>query len=489
MRGMGWVLMVACLASVACLGGTDRPERDAGSALWLGSGPSPEPASLRRLAELGVADLFLPAGRLGVTGGEAAIEVLELPDLPRRSTVTAVVTGRWPGLAGQEEAFTQSLQREVQRFVIRLQGPGITLKGLHFELQADVEDLAAYALALETLSRQLPESLLLSVGLHRDWLALEATLELAKQADFVVGWAYGRRPEVDRGGEADRLWDLQAVDTGLVELEQLGVDYLVGVATVGAAWKLSRGGEEESFSHQGELSELALSRKFRLGSSFVLTGLDTRRYEFQALAEARFGDWKLAKGESVRVEGLTGSHLREYRRRLLSRDLTHYLGDLYFRSPSPGERFSLPLGALIAGIEGEPVAAGLEAEIEVLSRSSRRWVLRLKLRNPGQQATEVGFTESNFLELKAHRGTFRQVEPGDFYRYRLLEPTADGLRASLRNASVLQLFRPILAAGEEVSTGRIELRPSQGKTSIDLRGGFLLSDGTPMPVAPSSWPQ
>ncbi len=487
-RGL-WALTFVWLVTLACFGGADRPERDPGSAYWLGAGAGPEPTSLRRLEEVGVGDLFLPAGQLVVAAGEATIEVVEFPDLPRRSTVTAVVTGRWPGVAGQEEDFAQSLQREVQRFVIRLQGPGVTLKGLHFQLQAEPQDLAAYALAVKALSQQLSETLLLSVGLRRDWLGLEEVKELAAQADFVVGWVYGRRPQGDAGAMADRLWDLEAVDEALSALDQLGVDYLTGVMTLATAWKLSRAGEEESFSHRGGLSELALSREFRLESNFVLTGLDTRRYEFKALAATRFGDWKLAKGESVRVEGLTAGHLREYRRRLSSRELTHYLGDLYFRHPGPQEKFSLPLEALVAGLKGESVAAGLEAEIEVLSQSSRRWIFRLKLRNPGVQATEVGFTESNFLELKARKGLFRQVDPGGFYRYRLLEPTADGLRATLRNASVVQLFRPILAAGEEVSTGKIELRPSRGETSIDLRSEFLLSDGTPIPVAPSSWPQ
>ncbi len=474
------------LAVAACFGGGRRSDPPEGSGVWLSGSEIPDGVELRRLAAAGAPHLFIPAAVLEWSGGSPDLRFLEVPSLDRRTEVTAIVTGEWRGGAGREKELGKRLAAQAQELVLSLQSSGLSPVGLHMDV--DVRgSLESYGSTLGRLRSGLPKTVLLSAGIGRDGLDDEAVAELADEVDFLVGWLYGRRPEAE-AEESERLWDLDEVESGLDQLEDLGTEYMLGVATVGTAWKIALSGREEGFTHRGRLKDLVLHEALRLESGFVLSGLDTQRYEFRVLGAMRFHELQLREGDFLRYEGLTPAHLRELHRRLESKDLDHYLGSLFYRLPSPEETLSLSAGSLAISLIEPPPPSRLEVEIVPVKQRGRNWVLKLNLKYSAEQASAVGFIESNFLELVLDGGWFGRVEPGDFQRFQLLTPKGGSLQPTLHNATILRLFQPILGSGDELTTGHINLRLRGRSQRLSLRSRFHLTDGRTLAVTPQEWP-
>ncbi|MCB1033206.1 MAG: hypothetical protein KDD47_05165 [Acidobacteria bacterium] len=472
------LLLLAVLAG--CFGDADRPRRRPGSAVWVGKdGGAVDASTLRRLEEMGAGDVFLPYAELAWESGEPRLSAAPAQELPRRSAATLVVEGPWSG--EDPETAGEAFAQELKRVELEARSRGLLPTGFHLELPAgERPDLASLGEALARTRSSLNPEVLLSLGLAAPWLEDESLPAVAAAVDFLVGWVYGERPEeLERSGFEDERWKLSQVDLALTRLEALDTPYLVGVVTLGTALRRGGDGRVRELTHQGELESLALSRTFRLGGEFVLSGADCRLYDFEAQGKGRFGPWTLAAGEEVRLVALTPSLLREYHRRREALDLSHRLGELYYRLPAAEETYSLSLDGLAASMEGGERSETLPVRVEEWSGRGGTYQLRLSLSNPLPEATEIATLDANYVEVHAKGGAFGTVGMGEFQRFQLLRRDRRGeLVPTLRKPDVLRLYRAVLGPGQQVESGTIEVQ-ALGKEPPELRlsGRFLLASG------------
>ncbi len=486
-------------ALVGCFAAPDRPDRPPGSAIWLevsqeGADTVPASAVLNRLRDLGVGDLFLPFGRLVWESGSPGVVFPEAPRLPRRSAVTLVIEGSWDAVGEVAEEAGATLSQELQRAELEARSRGLLPTGIHLELSnsGEIPDLESLAEALEESRDGMSPELLLSVGISSAWLSGDEELSsVAAATDFLVAWLYGQRPEdLRRSGIEDHRWDLSQVDLALRQLEALETPYLVGVVTLGTTLRRGAGGKVRELFHGGDLETLALDRAFKLSGGFVLSAADCRRYDFEVQGRGKFGPWELRGGEVVSLVALTPSHLQEYIRRRQALDLAHWLGELYYRLPTPTQTYSLGVEGLAVALGARPAQEALFARVEEWKPRGRRHRLRLSLENSSPEATEIVTLDSNFLEVTVPGGWFESVALGDFERYQLLRKDVDGtLTPTLRRPDILRLYRSILGAGRKVESGIIEVRTPRGSRGAagppSLGGRFLLASGRYLEISPA----
>ncbi|MCB1054355.1 MAG: hypothetical protein KDD11_02445 [Acidobacteria bacterium] len=478
-------LAALLLALAGCRGDAGGPRAERGSALWIAApGPGADGAVTGRLAAAGIERYFLEAARLSWSGTEPQIERLELPRLPPRTPVILAVDGRFAPPSGDAESIARRLQRELTSLAFLVEDEGYLVDGFLLDLDPG-RDLERYASVLAALRAGRQDRRSVAAAVWARHLAAGTTdpglAALAASVDNLVAWLYGQRPEEP---PRDDAWDLGAVDSALGVLEALGVPYRVGVVTLNRLEHLSAGGEILERRADGRLETLALDRRLELEPGFVLFGLDCRRYDFKARSSFVLEGWQVRSGEILRVQGLSYVYLAELQRRLAARDLEHHLGELYLRLPAPGERISPALDTLLASLGGPLPDPELEASVEQVPGG-----YRASLRHVGIRISELVFVDANFLDLELRGGTFGAVDAGGFERYQLLRRTRDGgVTVSLHQATLLRLYRPILEPGDEVTTGRIEVRGAGGPVSLTPKPSFLLPDGSPMSAATSPWP-
>jgi len=328
---------------------------------------------------------------------------------------------------------------------------------------------------------------LLSATLPRDAIAAEGIEELTSATDFVLSFLYGVRE-----GEADdaAAWDFQQVAAAAKKLETLEEPFLIGVVVRGHA-TLIRDGAEAGEIAGVSLADLAWNRRLRVRHGFSLEGVDRQTYAFSADIATRVGETPLQVGDNVRVVGTSTAHLQELRRQVAAWKLAHCLGELYYRLPHPDEALTLGAASLARIGSEEAALPAPRVVVEKLATTPGRITIRLTLENPSTEPSDLGQVDSNFVELWAQGGVFADVAPGQFYRYDLYSPTADGeLVRTLRNPTVARLFAPLLPAGAALTSGHIELRTVQGGlTDLQVRASFLAPYGGTAEMKPASWTQ
>jgi len=482
-RGVPAALALAVLAIAAGCGGPDRPRKPAGSALWTGAEEvaALPPGTLERLREAGVRELFVPAGRLAWSAEGPALEVTLGAPLPRRAPVTLVVQGDGPPPEPGE-----GLGRELARLRLAAEGRGLLALGIHLDLAApSAAALGALAAALDGARGALGEGVFLSARLDPEYLGAEEAEALTRAADFVVCPLYGQPPEEP---ESEARWRLQRVDERVRRLEELGGDYLVGVTTVGAAYRLGRDGRRLDATGAADLTELVRNRALERTRDRLLAGWDRRELTFSARQRTRAAGWDLAAGEAVRAVQLQGRDLVELRRRLRDAELEHCLGELYVRAPRPEEGLALTLGDLADALLGVPPKIELTIELRDARRTADGLAFRVALINAGESATDAADVGTNYVELRVPGGSIASVANGDFRRYAMLigGREATDMRA-FRHADTVRLFATMIDAGEELVSGPVVVRTG-GAGRIEAGGRFLLPRGGEYELAEQRWP-
>ncbi len=476
--------LVAGLLVAGCFGDS-RPERGAGSALWLAPESAPADAlRLARLEALGIKNLFIAAARLEWSGTTPRLERRALVAPARRLPATLVVSGEWSAGEVDPEATAERLAGEIATLEAQAERTGLLVVGIHFDLRLP-RRLEDYARALEKLRRRLDGRLLISIDLDRRGLDRQGIGELAKAADFVVCFLYGQRPaEV----EDPQAWDLRSVEANVRKLESLGAEYLLGAAVVGAAQWLGPAGRIKESSSAPSLRSLVDNRSLELVPGFSLQGIDRQVFEFTARAPLVVGSWRLAKGDRIRVVKTATPILEELLRRAGAWAAPHRLGELFHRAPGQGEGMALELRSLEAALSPEPAAPRLELEVQRTLRSEGAWRIRVRLINRGAEPTDLAFFDSNFVELRVGAGRIGDVELGAFHRYELLHDGREkGTMRALRDADTARLYAPMVEGGEVVESGEIEIVLRGEATSLTLSASFLLPEGRMLEIEPVEW--
>ncbi|MEM9291913.1 MAG: hypothetical protein AAGD01_09550 [Acidobacteriota bacterium] len=440
------------------------------------------PGDLLELEGVDIQELFVEAAQLRWDEGKPTFEPQPLWDLPARSAVVLVVRGPWRP-EGDGGGAGQALAARLQRLAGRAEGGGLRVVGFHLDVAAG-RDLETFATAVEEVAATLTGGRLLSVSIQRAWLEDPELERLAAAVDYYVAWLYGERP----GRLADpEAWKLSTFDSSLDQLEALGTPYKVGVVTLGTALHLSASGERLGITHQGRLADLALDRAFELQPNFEVLGVDARRYDFEARGTARFGRWRVGPRQRIQVQSTSSHYLRELRRRAAARELSGYLGEVFYRLPQQGEGLGPSLDALLDALGPSPQVPPLEVELRAVRQDRNSVILRVALRNPGYRSSELVYLEGNYLQLEVSGGSIWDASQGDFYRYAiLLRDRSGSTRATLRDAKLLQLYMPVLEPGAEVVSGPIEIR-RQGDVRVEVEASFLLPEGEPLVLPPTSW--
>lgn len=472
-------LLLFCGLAAGCFGGS-RPEKAPGSALWLTADSGDFTAAARqRLAAVGLDEIYLEAADLEWNGA-LQLSRRERPGVPRRTPTTLVIAGRWLPGDRPPAALAAALLSECTALRIEAEQDGLLVVGFHFEVDPG-EHAESLGRSLGRLRTLLGGQLFVSAGLGREALAGEGAQAIADGVDFVVSMIYGQRPS-DRLEDA-RAWDLQAVEENFRRLEALDRPYLTGAVTLGTAHWHRRGGEEK-VTTAVSLGELIRAKNLELKPGFSLQGIDRQVWDFVARGPAQVGAWNLATGDSIRVVRTATPFLEEFRRRLGAWESSRRLGDVFYRLRRDDERLSLSVDNLADVLAPDAAAPQLDLEVEKVSASARRWVVRVRLTNRSTESSDLAFFDSNFVELRISGGTIGDVAPGEFQRVELLVDGEKGTMRAFREANTVRLFLPLVEENQEATSGEIELRLTEAKPELAISGTFLLADGRTLTLEP-----
>lgn len=475
------LLLVAC--SWACGGAAERPIKAAGSVLWIepATVSSLDPERVDQLRQAGIRELFLEGAEMRWEGSQPTLTGEPVPRSLPRAPVTLVIRGPWPrALADDAEVAAAGLDAALDRLRLQAEGQGILPVGFHFAPAAG-EPYSLASLAAVLSARQ-GTDLFLSIEIPPRTLGTDEAAEAVRAADFVVANLLGQRPEEAERPEA---WRSADADAAVAALEALGARYLVGVVTLGAAYRLGGDGERVAMTTQASPKDLVRHRALERTRARLLEGWDRRVLGARAVRATELAGWKLAKGEKVEAIQLLPVHLIDLRDRLRFDNLSGYLGESYYRLPRTGEGLSLAVADLVDALTGVTTEPHLEISIPQRQTSGETVAFRVWLRNLSERSTDVAFYDQNYVEVTVEGGVVVDVAPGEFERYAFEQ---DGLpirnMRALRSANGVKLFVPIVEGGDAVRSGTILVRGRPGRPPALIVGGrFLLPGGGEMTLA------
>jgi hypothetical protein len=479
------VVLLAGILVAGCFGVGEKREKSPGSALWIGPGSKElEASEVARLQESGIRELMVEVAELDPGAPQPLVPVTP-PALPPSIPTTLAIEGRWSG-GGDPAGLAERVLEGARQLRFDQESRGVVVVGWHFDLETG-DSLGSYADFLDEIRSGLDDTLFLSASLGRDDLDAPDLERVAEAVDFVVPFLYGQRVQEQEDGEA---WDFVRLERQLRRLEEVGVPYLLGVVTLGTATHLSDEGAVKARTTGLSLQEILWNRDLKLRPGFSLEGVNRRVYSVNAERRTEVGKWEVRAGESIRVVRPATSDLEELMRLAGVWELPNYLGQLYYRLPSPDERLSLSLENLVNALEPVPATPDLHLDASLQRRTGRGWLARFSITNENGEITELSLVDSNYLQVQVLNGEFSQhrVQPGDFYRYDLYRTTDDGgIERGFRHPDVLRLFLPILEGEQQVASGDVEIYV-RGEPELELVGNFLLSDGRELAVGPVRWP-
>jgi hypothetical protein len=477
--------LAAALLALGCFGERREPKAP-GAAIWIGArSQAPERAVLDRLASLGVGEHFVESARLSWQAGRPVLESAAAPRVARQERTTLVVAGPWPSAAPDADAAARALAEGIQGLRVEAERAGRLPVGVHFDL-ADGVAGAGFAATLRELRKALDEQLYLSASVGPADLGRESTAEALRPLDFVVAFLYGQRP-----GEAEdaAAWDLQAVEGRVRTLEALGKPYFLVASTIGGASWRGRDGSPKASSSELDLGALVRDVRLELKRGFSLEGVDRQVYEFRARSPLEVGGWKLGASESVRVVRAATSNVEEFLRRVGAWDSEHRLGPLFWRLPAANERLSMTAANLADALAPDPSRPQLDLLVERSAADRQTWTVRLSLVNGNDEGTDLGFFDSNYVDLSVEGASVFEVDPGGFARFEQSYQGRKDVMAALRSADRVRFFAPVVEGRERLTSGPIVLRlAEQRKDAVVRTGGrFLLTAGEYLDLEEREW--
>lgn len=487
-----WPIVLAALVLFASTAGCGaerqpRPSRLGGPAVWVAPAEARlDGGSARLLADAGVEEVFLEAGSFTWDGERPLVEeTLSGAEraVPEGTAVTLALRGPAPAGEGTDpEAAGHALAGDLRAVALVAEAQGLLPLGVHLEMADGAPTAPEILRAVRTA---IGPGLLLSTSIPRQALGTEGAAATARAVDYVVVFLYGQPAAA---ADDPSAWDPERVHDDLAALEALETDYLVGFHVVGGARHLSSSGESiEAPAGSGglrtrtDLKSLALDPALRLNVDDAFAGVGRLVHTFQAQAPSRSPGWPVAPGESVRVVQTAPALVRSVVEELRHGDLEHYTGPLFHRTAAPEELLALEPSGIAAALGKGPLRPDLRWRVVVKSRARGSYVLTIELENRGRQATDLGSTDGNYLEVRALDGHFVAIEPGDFSRYSLWKGDREARPGiGWREPDGLRLNTPLVHGGERIGGASLTLRTRGQKPRIAVAGRFLLTEGGEM---------
>jgi hypothetical protein len=484
--------LAALLAvAAACGGGSDRPRRPQGSAVWVDPAiASLTPEGRRTLDRAGLEEVFLEAATVSWPGGGA--EVAEVPSafagaVPRGTPVTLVIGGEGAPVGADPERAAGDLDAALRDLRHRAEGAGLFPVGVHFDLgpAGDPAAFAAVLRSLRALRGKLGGDLLLSASVPTDRLGSDGIRSLAGTVDYVVAFLYGQAPGVRDDPAA---WDPQAAAAQVTELEDLGTDYVVGIHVVGRADHLGAADDLRTTTTEAALKPLAMNPSLRLSIDDAFAGVGRLVTTFQAQGASRAAGWQVAPGDRIRVVRTAPALLRDFMAQVEATEHRHHSGYLFHRLAGLREELSLAPAELAAALAGASPRPELHWKAVVRSRRGDSVVLTVELENRSPQRTDLAATDGNYLELQTRGGFFESVDPGAFSRYTLWrgdQEARPGTATAWREPDRVRLYTPMVAGRERIGGAVLTLRVQGGPPTLFATGRFFLPDGSELEIPTS----
>lgn len=477
-------LLAAALLAAGCLAGGGRRDKSAVSGLWV------EPEELRyldselvsRLEDAGIGEFFIPLADLDLAGGDGPLVRRPIPQLESTLKLDVVVGGRLALAGAEPQEAAERVGEAVQQLLFDVEASGIVPVGVHFDLR-EIDSVADAAAFFNKLRGVLDRSFYLSTSLRRAWIDDQEIASLAKAADFVVPFLYGRRIwERD----SDDAWDFSVVRQRLEQLEGYKASYMLGITGIGNVTHSDRNGKVKAFTSKQALSPFLWNRSLELRRGFSLQATHRRVYTLVAESPTRAGGWAIEPKDEIRLVRPMTSDLDELLEMLAQSELPHLVGELYYRLPAPEERLSLTAENILNALDPKPVAPDLRFEVQISRRTRRGARFRFLIENRNGEPTEFSLLDNNFLQITAEPDAFGAVDLGDFYRYDLLRMQDDGTYDRMfRGANVVRLHLPILEGQQRVSSGDVEIHRRSPVLRLDAR--FMMPDGHTVEFGPFTW--
>ncbi|HLF56037.1 MAG TPA: hypothetical protein VI942_04240 [Thermoanaerobaculia bacterium] len=477
---LGAVLLLAG-AAAAC-GRSGPPPKAPMTALWIGSESAPLANSgLAGLESAGVHELFYEAAALDWSSGSPRLVERFGAPLPRATASTLVVRGPWRRPVERPRAIAGAWRRELESLELAAERRRATPIGIHFALDT-TDALDELAKTIRALRGELGARFHLSAELDPSQLADEGAESLARATDYLVVFVYGQPPNEP---EEDSKWDLDAARATIAALDRLGRPYTLGAWTLGAAQRRSATGE--IVGSAADLAVGALLREPRLEPmpGAVFGGLGRQAIERVARHPARFGDWILAQGESIRVVRPTTAHLERFLAVAAPRPGSPRLGAVLRRLRAPGETLALSADNLAAALAPGEAAPAFAVQLERLPGGHGTSRFRLTLANGNDEPTDYGAVESNYVELRLPRGVLADVDAGGFDGWeQLWHGSERRTLKALREADTLRLYAAYVDGGERIASGPVAVRGAGELERVTISGTFILPGGRELALAP-----
>jgi hypothetical protein len=478
-------LLAVLAASFAAFGVTAcrppaPPPKGAILAVWNGvESAALDHSELSDLVSGGVRELFYEVAEVTWESGAPRLRESFAPALPHAAAATLVVTGLWNRPAESARQTAASWNADLGALILAAERRGATPVGIHFDLETTtgLEELAA---ALRRLRRELPASLHLSLGIEPQSLFEGGAEDLVRAVDFVVVTIYGQAP-----GEEERpeRWDLEAAQPTVARLEEIGAPYALAGWTLGGARHLRRDGSVAAHARSLPLGVMLRSRQWEAKPGSVFQGLGRQVLELAALVPVRIGGWAIARGESVRMVRPNTADIERFLD--FSAPAGARLGGVLRRLPAAGEELSLSVDNLREALRPGAAEPTLRVRIEPLAPVRGRTRLRLVLENRGDEPTDFGTVETNYVELRLPRGVLRKVDLGGFVRGEQLWKGRERRTVrALRQADTLRLYAAYVGGGERLASGPIEVAGVRSLEQVRVSGRFLVPGGRELELEP-----
>ncbi len=424
------------------------------------------------------AEILVPGLELE-SGDRLRVKPLKVPTLGRGQTISLVVEGVLADTE-LEEVDIQSLAEGLRSAVLDHQNRGSLVTSILVGYSAVGEECEVCP-GLRELRSQLGPSLLLGVIADFETAVGGVSESLRSSADYLVVPVYGQPGE---SLDDPAYWELEKTEERLRLLDELGVPFRSLLYLEGSARSLS----DESVRLDQLAPQVLVENAVRAQSEFQFEGFYRQVFDMELAEPLRDGDRLFQSGAHLVVSRPTPQHVQALMNRVRDMGLANHIG-LVFARPVPQENVLGVVEHVLANmLRAEPSDPGLVVGIERVSGGSRRWTLRLTLKNEGD-ATAVAQRRFNYLELHVPGGSIGTVEMGDFVRMELdnTEEDLNGM-ARVRRADRLRLFFPFLPTGIELATGDISVAAPRGLDEAVAVARFIGPAGDAMESEPAYWP-
>lgn len=438
-------------------GGGSSSRGRSGDALFLASAPVWIPEENEPdLTAMGIGRLYVAAAKLGRDG-----KIVPLPPPPTKLPRPAVLAVMGEPMAaeilgsGGGETLGKAWAHSLAPIVADAKGwADVAGVLLHFDpAPENAPSLAEAVRALRAGLAGLPVSVTV-----RGTEPPSAWKPLAGTVEEVLLFSFGRRPEL-----GDRLMTEISDETA----RQMPVPFRLLLAPGG----FGRGGDGETFTGRwvpdGEMVPLSADRSLDFSFAQVLSEEAGSVYTFRLQPGSRLADSRLASlGGAARFQILSFSEAVRLLGLASRWEAPKLIGRTFLLEGVPRDPHLTGFAAVRNLLAGKP----LDLNLEVVSRagaSGAGWTeFFVRVVNPSPTPSDLS-RFNNWIQARVEGGVFSSLKIGDFDRFELLSPQAQGYRpAALGQAVVARLFQNLVAPGEVRETEAIRVSGARPKVFL-----------------------